>query len=391
MSPDYRPEIVQSAFINFFGKKVATFWSVTSPKLRLIAKKSLSDELIALRFEMNYAFKKSLAKRQRHWEGGQHIKMSAVIDGVYYQRHYSLVGLPEQPLWWEDNKHIPTLTIAIKPQGVFSNYLAHHAHLGMIINSSLPSGDFTLTQHLFYTPQTYALPYNTPEQKAHHASLLFIASGSGITPMLGLIEQALQWGHPVTLIHYNRGTLLKTHWQKVALTYPKFKYYLSDTMDSSTYLANERYLSLDGLLTLDLPWAKTYVFACGNSALLTQLYPIISALIPTSKPLDHIKVEHFGSGANIDTQYDAEKRTTHKVFLRTRQRQFDSSTTLLLDAERAGIRLPYGCRQGICQLCRCNKVSGIVKNIHTGKLSGNGSESIQTCISQAVTQIVLDS
>ena len=78
------------------------------------------------------------------------------------------------------------------------------------------------------------------------------------------------------------------------------------------------------------------------------------------------------------------------MYLRSRQRQFDSDTTLLVAAENAGIRLAYGCRQGICQLCRCNKVSGMVKNIQTGKVSGDGYESIQTCINIAMTDLVLD-
>jgi ferredoxin len=63
---------------------------------------------------------------------------------------------------------------------------------------------------------------------------------------------------------------------------------------------------------------------------------------------------------------------------------------LLIGAEQAGITLSYGCRQGICQLCRCNKASGVVKNIETGKISSDGYESIQTCINIAMTDVVLD-
>ncbi|MGP4847796.1 2Fe-2S iron-sulfur cluster-binding protein, partial [Marinobacter sp. 1Y8] len=80
----------------------------------------------------------------------------------------------------------------------------------------------------------------------------------------------------------------------------------------------------------------------------------------------------------------------HVVYLRSRQRQFSSDTTILAAAENADVRLAHGCRQGICQLCRCNKVSGVVKNIQTGKVSGDGYESIQTCINIAMTDVILD-
>jgi ferredoxin len=114
---------------------------------------------------------------------------------------------------------------------------------------------------------------------------------------------------------------------------------------------------------------------------------------------NNIIVENFGTALaelplaapnSNDIENELENKKPQTVYLRSRQRHFTSSTTLLLDAENAGIRLTYGCRQGICQLCRCNKVSGMVKNIRTGQLSSDGYESIQTCINTPVTDVVLD-
>lgn len=108
---------------------------------------------------------------------------------------------------------------------------------------------------------------------------------------------------------------------------------------------------------------------------------------------DNIIIERFGSDLAPQAVEAMGKQSdiqTHTVYLRSRQQQFSSDSTLLLAAEQAGIRLNYGCRQGICQLCRCNKVSGVVKNIQTGKLSGDGYDSIQTCLSVAMSDVVLD-
>ncbi|MDN5565612.1 MAG: 2Fe-2S iron-sulfur cluster-binding protein [Psychrobacter sp.] len=405
MTSNYRPEIIQSAFVDFIGSRLSPFWSLTTPKLRLMARHVLSDELIALQFEVNRAFKQRFfdTKKGQHsgWHGGQYINLTIPIEGIYHQRSYSLVGLPEHNLWWDKkntnngknsnakNKQRQTLTIAIKPQGIVSNYLTKHAAIGTIFDSSLPTGEFTLQQaainHSSLTDQ---------------APLLFIAGGSGITPMLGLITQALQDNRYVTLVHYNRGAVLEEYWQQLATKYRNFKYHLIDTKNPESYLAGSRHLQAASLLTLNLPLLETQIFACGSKALLASLYKAIDEVRVEQKLSadqhslrDNIIIERFGTDPSelaldaLDEQFGL---ATHTVYLRSRQQQFSSDSTLLLSAEQAGIRLNHGCRQGICQLCRCNKISGIVKNIQTGKLSGDGYDSIQTCINIAMSDVVLD-
>lgn len=415
MTHGYRPEIIQSAFVGFIGARLNPFWSLTVPKLRLMSRVALSEDLIALQFESNHAFNKQVFDLQQGWAGGQHINISVPIDGIYHQRRYSLVGLPkQQPLYEQTNndnnaEKAHTVTIAIKPQGLVSNYLTKHAALGSIFNSDMPSGDFTLAQA---AKQANLSTLNPTLNK--QSSLLFIAGGSGITPMLGLIMQALQSGQNVTLLHYNRTPLLTTYWSNLAKKYATFTYHLIHTEDPSTYLANSRHLSVKVLLSLELPLADTQIFACGSQPFLAELYRIADQItLPSSAVLDNSLVDISLSGDSLSTEKyslrdniiierfstalpdfissneiaEIEPKT---ISLRTRQRQFTTSTTLLLGAEQAGLKLPYGCRQGICQMCRCHKISGVVKNIQTGKMSTDGLESIQTCIHVAMSDVVLD-
>ena len=439
MTTGYRPELIQRVFIDFISTRLHPFWSLTVPKLRLIARRTLSDDLIALQFEPNRAFKQQAfsSGNSSHdgWHGGQHINLSILIDGIYYQRHYSLVGLAQQPLWWHEDSDknsnrnqnnlnnsldkngfdgdrldeksqpqtiVSTITIAVKPQGLVSDYLSKRAALGAIFNSSLPSGEFTLA-HTVLAQQASQIseplsltPIPLP--------LLFIASGSGITPMLGLITQALQNGHPVTLLHYNRTTFYKSplqdQWQQLATKYPTFIYHLINTEEPNTYLAGSRHLSVETLIALKLPLMDTQIFACGSPALLAGLYRACDEInLPDNKQLrDNITIESFSAIENFNhilpaiDKADEEAVTSEAktIYLRGRQRQYNSSTTLLLGAESAGIRMSHGCRQGICQLCRCNKISGRVKNIQTGKISNDGYESIQTCINVPMTDVILD-
>ncbi|MGO1781721.1 MAG: hypothetical protein ACTHZO_05070 [Moraxellaceae bacterium] len=93
MATGYRPEIIQRAFIGLIGSHLHPFWSWTSPKLRLIARQVMNDDLVALQFESNYAFNRQTFERRLGWHGGQYIGLTVIIDGVHHQRHYSLVGL----------------------------------------------------------------------------------------------------------------------------------------------------------------------------------------------------------------------------------------------------------------------------------------------------------
>ena len=401
MANGYRPEIVQRAFVDFIGSRLHPFWSLTTPKLRLIARYEISDDLIALQFETNRAFRQQISKGAEDWQGGQYLDLRVFIDGVYHQRSYSIVGLANQPLWWQDDAVITksaksqrhTVTIAVKPQGLVSDYLTKQLSLSSIVDTSMPLGHFTLAQ------AKTSLDNREPDNQKLHP-LLFVAGGSGITPMLGLIAQALADGYQVALLHYSRSKLpqLQRQWQQLSDTYPAFSYHFIHTDNPATYLAGERYLSAEGLLSLNLPLVDTQIFACGSQALLAGLYKAVSEIIlPQGNQLrDNIIVENFGNALpDFDSDGNqvldnALQTESHTVYLRSRQRQFDSDTTLLVAAENAGIRLAHGCRQGICQLCRCNKVSGVVKNIQTGKISSDGYESIQTCINIAMTDVVLD-
>lgn len=420
MTSGYRPEIIQRAFVGFIGSRLHPFWSLTTPKLRLIARYALSENLISLQFEINRAFKQQVFGLQGGWDGGQHINLSVPIDGIYHQRSYSLVGLPQQPLWWQDNaindghnknkkQQSHTVTIAVKPQGLVSYYLTKHAPIGTIFDSSMPSGHFTLA-HAHSAKQasssiTELSAKNSDVKKP--ASLLFLAGGSGITPMLGLIMQALEAGQEVTLLHYNRMPVLMSYWKDLAIKFPTFTYHLINTDDPSTYLAGKRHLSAQSLLSLDLPLADTQIFACGSQTFLAELYRVAARIVLPSDSSssnshslrdnyslrDNIVIERFGTTLlelNSDGKDKTDGTEPHTIYLRARQRQFDSSSTLLIGAEQAGIRMNYGCRQGICQLCHCNKVSGVVKNIQTGRISGDGFESIQTCNNVAMTDVVLD-
>ena len=44
----------------------------------------------------------------------------------------------------------------------------------------------------------------------------------------------------------------------------------------------------------------------------------------------------------------------------------DAATPLMEAGEKAGVRMPFGCRMGICQSCVVDLVDGHVRDLRTG-------------------------
>jgi ferredoxin len=65
-------------------------------------------------------------------------------------------------------------------------------------------------------------------------------------------------------------------------------------------------------------------------------------------------------------------------------------TTLLEQAEEAGLTPESGCRMGICHACTCRKTAGKVRDLRTGEVSSGDEEDIQLCISVPVGTVILD-
>ena len=64
--------------------------------------------------------------------------------------------------------------------------------------------------------------------------------------------------------------------------------------------------------------------------------------------------------------------------------------TLLEEAESRGLELASGCRSGICKTCRCKKVSGETVNLLNGQRSNQGDEYILACVTQAITDTIIE-
>ncbi|WP_228484534.1 1,2-phenylacetyl-CoA epoxidase subunit PaaE [Microbacterium cremeum] len=101
---------------------------------------------------------------------GQHIALRMTLDGDEVRRSYSLCRAPSS------GAASPTLNVAIKRErgGAFSTWALEHLAPGDVLEVMSPDGHFT--------------PHGRYERPARFAA---IAAGSGITPVMALIEHHL--------------------------------------------------------------------------------------------------------------------------------------------------------------------------------------------------------
>jgi ferredoxin len=77
-------------------------------------------------------------------------------------------------------------------------------------------------------------------------------------------------------------------------------------------------------------------------------------------------------------------------FERSGLRADNSGTTLLEQAEAAGLAPAYGCRMGICHSCTQIKTTGCTRDIRTGDTDTDPDTEIQLCVSVPVGDVALD-
>ncbi|MBN49848.1 MAG: hypothetical protein CMN85_19770 [Spongiibacteraceae bacterium] len=299
------------------------------------------------------------------YQSGQHINLSAVVQGRRISRSYSLTSLPgERDL---------SITLRREPMGQMSNWLYDNAMPGAIVEIGSAFGDMTFAKAGVTTDD----------------NLLFLAAGSGITPLYGLIRAALAGGH--------RGTIKLLYWDKTCdhfcfgnelrelEQHPQFSVQRIATrsglenQNTNSGRISEAQIQV---LAAELLPSSPHIFACGGADFVAKARKVADGLGQSRLYAESFTANNPVTDDSAETFYQIElarSRTSLEV----------SSKTNLLDAlEAAGIGVESGCRMGICNTCSCPTRQGSTLDTSTGLL--NNGHSTRLCISQARSNLILD-
>lgn len=284
---------------------------------------------------------------------------SLVLDTTFDYRpgQYLTVRTPAGPRCYSLSSapgvdDLPVVTVKRVPGGQVSNWICDHVRAGDTLDMAGPSGAFT--------PDSF------------DDDLLFLAAGSGITPIMGIVK-ALR-GDPV-LVYANRDA------ESII-----FGARLDGLLPVIHWLDSERGIpTADSLKELLMPYTEREAFVCGPEAFVAVAE---KALQSAGVPASRIRIERFeanqsatnrsGPGQFGTGQFEAEPAggtaaggtaewagdpaavaevaidgQTHVLAWAPGKRLLD----VIIDA---GLNPPYSCRQGQCGACAVRVVSGEV-------------------------------
>ena len=345
-SPWLRP-LNDPAAVNDLLAQINPTWSLESVKARVTEIRDETPDTKTFVLAPNY--------RWNGFAAGQHVAVEIEIKGVRHHRTYSLSSAPGQR----------TLAITVKRQmeGKASNALHDQLSVGDVLTLSAAAGGFVLPEEL-------------PEK------ILMLSAGSGVTPVMSMLRDLHQRSYvgDVVFVHVCRTSqdiIFGAELHALAGMMPKLRLHLH-------FSAENGRLAADTLPVLVPDYAERQTFLGGPQSFMDM----VGARWQADGLGDRLASESF-TGPALHNRAPGDAAEIRA--LRSEQSfTAPGERPLLMEAEDAGLKPKHGCRIGICQSCKCRKVSGTVENLLTGEISSEPNQMIQLCISAARSDLQLD-
>lgn len=290
----------------------------------------------------------------RH-EAGQYIGIGVEVDGRFHWRSYSLSSPPLL------DRRLITITVRAMPEGFLSDHLVRELKPGAIVRLAAPTGDFVL-------------PDPPP------AKMLFLVGGSGITPVMAMLRTLdRRKTMPDVLLVYSSPTedrmIFRDELREMADRHSDFRLHEQHTDTQGMF-------ELSALEELCPDWRERRTWACGPAPMLDAAEEHWEG----EGIRDHLHLERFSlalGDADADGGVITFRNSGKKI-------EVDGATTLLEAGEQAGVGMPYGCRMGICHTCTLTLAAGRIKDLRNGDEFYEPNEQVQTCVTAACGDVVLN-
>lgn len=269
------------------------------------------------------------------WQAGQFLTFLFEHD---IRRSYSICTTPGI------DKHI-AVTVKRKVNGEVSRHILRHWKKGSIVTSLAPAGRFTI---------------NGPASHYY-----FIAAGSGIVPIFGLIKQVLfyQPNSQVTLFYQNRDERSVLFDKQLRQLYLHRIDFLSNPLAHDVKPARLNNWLLENMLAA-MPTNDALFYTCGPESFMRMVQFTLRLM---GFHENQLRKEHFVIDPPRKPAFtiEAVPRTVllqhgHATY------RFTSTfpNTILNSAKQNGIELPYSCNTGRCGTCvaRCRRGTVAMSN-----------------------------
>ncbi len=311
--------------------------------------KTLTKDAVSLSFHLTKDIYETF-----NWYPGQYLTLKFNINGSEERRSYSICSSPYSK---------EAITVAVKrvQGGLISNYINDNINVGDVIDVLPPSGNF------------YA-----SIQKENYKSYYLFAAGSGITPILSILQSALieEPNSHVYLMYGNRdrdSVMFHDKLLEIQNAYSErfvMVHHLSKPKSSWSDLWKTKdekgfrkgridSKSIHSFIDEFPPYAQnTAYFICGPAEMILSTKEALKSI---DVPENRIKIEYFGTPSNSDSIQGIENASL-KATLRGKkvQTHIEKGSTILRALIKEGKNPPYSCEGGVCSTCVCKLVKGKV-------------------------------
>ena len=286
-----------------------------------------------------------------HFKAGQYITLKTKINSEDIVRSYSICSAPKSG----------ELKIGVKaiPNGLFSNYALNNLNQGDILEVSPPTGRFTL---------------DDPSSKN---TLLGIAAGSGITPILSIIHDILDSNPESTFVLlYGNKSKKETMFSKEIselqnLHSTRFFCYnifsQENNSDSEFGRIDSSFINFSIKKHPELKFNKFLI--CGPEQLTTDSIEFLKSLGYND---NDILFELFFSTSEKEIKQDQDKEEiTAKITCDFEDFEIivPKEMTILDAALENNVDVPYSCQGGVCSSCVGKITEGSAKMVINNVLS----------------------
>jgi ferredoxin-NADP reductase len=291
-----------------------------------------------------------LIRPGHEWGGhrpGQYLRIGVVVDGVTHWRAYSLTSDPARP------DGCIAITPKLVEEGKVTPFLVREAKPGELVRLGGVEG-------------TFVLPDPAPEK------LLFISAGSGVTPVISMLDNLHGRGALGDVVHLHSArsaeeVIFGERLREIAAGSVGFDLRLRLTAAEGRLIPTD----LDELCP---DWRQRHAFLSGPGEMLRAFSGHWEqegdpALLDLERFQPLIGGELGGGEGGVVRFLKSGVET-----------ECDGATPILAAGEEAGVTMPFGCRMGICHTCVGELRSGRLRDLRNGQIHGRAEDMVRTCV-----------
>jgi ferredoxin-NADP reductase len=301
---------------------------------------------------------------------GQFLTFSFLFDGKKVVRSYSICSSPARSGYVE-------ITTKRVSQGCVSLFLNDRASVGMTVEANGPFGQFYF------------------DESKHH-SVVLIAAGSGITPMMAMLRYIddLCVQTTATLLYCVRssGDIMFESELEQLRSRQILQYHVALSEPHDDWRGRRGHINREFVKETIKDLNSSDFFLCGPPPFMEASRAILMGL--EVEP-ERIMQESFGSPAPKNAQADTVTQEEGMLVEFGRSGKtctVRSGQTLLEAAEEQGVGIPSSCRQGQCGTCKTKLLAGYVRMDTEVGLDPYWKEQgfVLTCVGHAESPVKLD-